>query len=176
MKYKVRQKSVLRFARAKKLEKRMGGSKVKKCNKERDVVGKFGTSCVWAFGKAIQVLRIYDMWRCSHLPLKRWPHFPHSPALTPYKIIRLWHIRNSTCFFKLTEQYRNIAVACNGLVWEMFCKFCQNHKCIHILCTSREQSTFSFQCSHNTIQTLHWNDGYTLILLAMNNKYISVYC
>ncbi len=27
---------------------------------------------------------------------------------------RLWHIHNRTCFFQLTQQYRNIPVACKG--------------------------------------------------------------
>ncbi len=26
---------------------------------------------------------------CSHLPPKRQPHFPYSPALTPYKAIQI---------------------------------------------------------------------------------------
>ncbi len=40
---------------------------------------------------------------------------------------------SGTYFFKLTEQYRNIPLACYGLFWETFCKFCQNHGVIRVV-------------------------------------------
>ncbi len=103
----------------------------------------------------------------SHLPPQRRPinhillHWRHT------RPPRLWHIHNWTRFFKLTERYRNIPVACNGLVREMFCKLlpkswrnphgCRDTKWVkkmcHLSCTSPEQPTFLFQCSHNTMQT-----------------------
>ncbi len=61
------------------------------------------------------------------------PHWRHTRPL------RLWHIRNWTRFFKVTEQYCNIPVACNGLVWEMFCKFCQNCSVISIIAEIRNE-------------------------------------
>ncbi len=89
---------------------------------------------------------------------------------------RLWHIRNWTHFFELTEQYRNIPGACNGLVGEMFCKFCQNHGVIHIVAEIRNElknafifcvlhvsslhfyfSVHTIQCKHHTGMTVtHW--------------------
>ncbi len=34
---------------------------------------------------------------------------------------------------------RNIPGACNGLVWEMFCKFCQNHGVVHMVAKIRNE-------------------------------------
>ncbi len=98
------------------------------------------------------------------------PHWRHT------RPPRLWHIPNWTRFFKPTEQYRNIPVACNGVVWEMFCKFWQNHGIIRMVAEIRNElknafifcvlhvsnlhfyfSVHTIKCKHHTRMTVtHW--------------------